>query len=64
MNMRNLVCLAGSAAFAVVAFGQQDLDLQDHVVHLGLRIHLHENHPDRVTLDPGKWGYGKFLQHQ
>jgi len=23
MNMRNLVCLAGSAAFAVVAFGQQ-----------------------------------------
>ena len=47
-----------------VAFGQQDLNLQDHVVHGRFWIHLHKNHPDRVALDPGKWGNGEFLQHQ
>ena len=63
MNLRNLVCLAGSAAFAVVAFGQQPtLTVSNDHPKPGEAVVIEVNvSPDRTTkVSWTKQGDGEF----
>ena len=63
MNMRNLVCLAGSAAFAVVAFGQQPtLTVSNDHPKVGETVVIEVNvSPNRTTkISWSKQGDGDF----